>query len=307
VTLRVALDAAADMEAIPHDAEQPYPTRNYLQTYGGLLLHCGFTTMGVPSSQDTHPLHGELPNAPYQKAWLAVGEDDKGPYIALRGEYEHMVFFNHHYVAHPEVRLRAGSTLIDVSITITNCKGADMELMYLAHANFRPVDNGCLIYSAPCDPQHVRVRRSIPSHVHPGPGYAEFQTALAENPGLHIVLLPGLAFDPEILFTLDYEHDAEGWCHSMQVHPDGSADYIAHRPDQLPFGLRWISRTPEHDSLGIVLPATAEAEGYLAERQKGNIRILPSNAQARFDMTLGYLSPAEATSMSDQIAAILRT
>ena len=48
--------------------DQPNATRNYLETYGGFLLHCGATAMGVPTGEDTHPLHGELPNAPYQQA-----------------------------------------------------------------------------------------------------------------------------------------------------------------------------------------------------------------------------------------------
>ena len=57
---------------------EPVPTREYLRTYGGFLLHCGFNAMGVPAEGDTHPLHGELPNAPYQSAYVVVGEDESG-------------------------------------------------------------------------------------------------------------------------------------------------------------------------------------------------------------------------------------
>ena len=49
--------------------DQPQATRNYLETYGGFLIHCGFTAMGVPTKEDSHPLHGELPNAPYRQAY----------------------------------------------------------------------------------------------------------------------------------------------------------------------------------------------------------------------------------------------
>ena len=38
---------------------EPVSTREYLRTYGGFLLHCGFNAMGVPAEGDTHPLHGE--------------------------------------------------------------------------------------------------------------------------------------------------------------------------------------------------------------------------------------------------------
>ena len=53
--------------------------------------------------------------------------------------------------------------------------------MYLAHANFRPIDQGRLVYSAVSTPKHVRVRSSIPSHVHPLPGYKEFLDLLAKT------------------------------------------------------------------------------------------------------------------------------
>lgn len=285
---------------------RPNATRVYLETYGGFLLHCGALAMGVPSGSDTHPLHGELPNAAYQKAWLAAGEDARGAYLALTGEYEHTVAFTAHYAARPEVRLYAGSPRFTVSMTISNLKQTPMDLMYLAHANFRPVDYGRLIYSALCDAQHVRVRKSIPSHVKPLPGYVEFLAELAERPEQHSMLAPGLAFDPEVVFFIDYLADTAGWAHSMQVHPDGSADYIAHRPDQLSHGIRWICRTPDQDALGLCLPATAEPEGYQAEQAKGNVRTLAGGASVRFDMEMGYLAPAEAAQMAEKIAALVR-
>jgi hypothetical protein len=285
---------------------QPRPTQAYLETYGAFLVHCGATAMGVPTAEDSHPLHGELPNAPYDRAWLATGEDARGPYLALSGEYEHTVAFNHHYIARPEVRLHAGATRFPISITIHNLKRSSMELMYLAHVNFRPVDDGRLIYTAYCTPEHVRVRKSIPSHVHAPAGYAEFLAELSKHPERHNVLAPGMAFDPEVVFFIDYLADADGWAHSMQLHPDGSADYIAHRPAELNHGVRWISRTADQDCLGIILPATAEPEGYHAEKAKGNIRTLDAGQSVRFEMEAGYVSAAEAPQLERAIRAILR-
>lgn len=284
---------------------EPRPTQIYLETYGGFLLHCGATAMGVPSKEDTHPLHGELPNAPYQQAYIVVGQDEKGAYIGLGGQYQHTVAFNYNYVARPLVKLYAGSTLFRVTMTITNLKHSNMELMYLAHVNFRPVDNGRLVYSAPCTPEHVRVRTSIPSHIKPPPGYVEFIEELARYPEKHNLLAPGLLFDPEVVFFIDYLADEEGWAHSMQVHPDGSADYIRHRPEQLDKGIRWISRTADQEALGLVLPATAEPEGYLAEKAKGNIKILPPNGEFYCELEMGTLTPSEAKRMEEKIAHIV--
>ena len=38
--------------------------------------------------------------------------------------------------------------------------------------------------------------------------------------------------------SFDYVADDAGWAHTLVVHPDGSADYIRHRPAQLPCATR---------------------------------------------------------------------
>jgi hypothetical protein len=281
--------------------DEPRPTRDYLQNYGGFLLHCGFTAMGVPGPEDSHPLHGELPNAPYQRAHIVLGEDERGAYIGLGGAYQHTVAFSYNYVAEPLVKLYAGASRFHIAMHITNLKQTPMEYMYLAHVNFRPVDNGRLVYSAVSTPEHVRVRTSIPAHVTPGPDYVALLEDLQVHPEKHHVLRPELAFDPEIVFNIDYLADDAGWAHSMQRHPDGSADYIAHRPDQLPVGVRWICRTPDQDALGIVLPATAGPEGYTAEKAKGGIPTLAGGATFVCEMEVAVLPPDEAQRMEQTI------
>ena len=284
---------------------EPNRTREYLETYGGFLIHCGASAMGVPSREDSHPLHGELPNAPYQRARLVLGSDEKGSFIGLSGRYQHTVAFTHNYLAEPLVKLYARSTLFTTTMTITNLKDSEMELMVLVHINFRPVDNGRLLYSAHSSPEHVRVRRSIPSHVPVRPGYAEFIEELGSHPERHNMLTPDLLFDPEIVFTVDYQTDQDGWAHTMQVHPDGSGDYVRHRPDQLDKGIRWICRTADQDALGMVLPATAEPEGYLAEKAKGNIKTLPPKGKFEYEIELGALDLEEVRRIGDRIAGIL--
>ena len=284
---------------------QPFPTQTYLNTYGGFVVHCGATAMGVPDAHDDHPLHGELPNAPFQSARLLIGQDERGAYMGVTGEYQYTVAFNHNYIARPEVRLYAGSSRLWISLSVKNLKKSPMELMYLAHVNFRPVDNGRLVYSAHCNTDHVRVRTSIPSHISPPPGYREFVEELAANPAKHNVLTPGLAFDPEVVFFVDYDTDKQGWAHSLQIHPDGSADFISHRPDQLDHGVRWISRTADQDCLGIILPATAEPEGYAAEKEKGNLKVIPGGGEWTSQLEVGALPPEETQKMTAAIREIL--
>jgi hypothetical protein len=285
--------------------EAPQPTTEYLHTYGAFVIHCGATAMGVPGEGDTHPLHGELPNARYQTAQLLIGEDERGAYMGVTGTYQHTVAFNHNYVARPQLKLYADSSCLPLSMTITNLKRSDMGLMYLAHVNFRPVNHGRLVYSAPCDPAHVRVRSSIPSHIKPASGYRQFLDELEQQPERHNVLKPELMFDPEVVFYIDYKTDAHGWAHTMQVHPDGSADFISHRPAELDHGVRWISRTADQQALGLILPATAEPEGYSAEKAKGNIKILPPAGEFECHMEIGALTPAEAKTRETHIEQIL--
>ena len=55
----------------------------------------------------------------------------------------------------------------------------------------------------------------------------------------------------------------------------------------------------------MVLPATAEPEGYTAEKAKGNLKVLAGGAEWRCDMGLGALSPHEAKVLEARIKSIL--
>ena len=285
--------------------DEPLRTTDYLRNYGAFLLHCGATAMGNPGVEDTHPLHGELPNAPYTDAFLAVGYDDLGPYMAVGGRYRHAVAFGCDYVARPRVTVRAGQAVLSIVMEVENLAKTAMELMYLAHVNFRPVDGGRLLYSAPCDPQAVRVRTSVPSSLHPPFGYVEFLNELSRDPSKHEVFMPGLQFDPEVAMMLSCKSDETGWARSMMLHPDGCASYIGHRTDTLDHAIRWISRTPDQDCLGLLLPATAEPDGYHAEKAKGNLKSLVAGQTMRFELEAGLLEPGKVEGMRAKIAGIL--
>jgi len=285
--------------------KEPQPTREFLPTYGGFFLHCGALAMGVPGPEDKHPQHGELPNAPFQEAHVLIGEDAGGPYLALGGTYRHTVAFVADYEARAAVCLRPGSPLFDLSLEVTNLRASPMPWMYLAHGNFRPVEGGRLVYSAPCTPEHVRLRRGLPAHVQAVAGYRELLEELARDPALHNVFRSSMPYNPEVCLYLDYMADAGGWAHSLQVHPDGRADYIAHRPEQLGKAIRWIANNGTEQALGLVLPATAEPEGFSAEKAKGNVQEIPPGETRRVDLRLGSLLAAQAADMEKAIAAIL--
>lgn len=283
---------------------EPRPTQNFEANYGAFLIHCGATAMGDPAPEDKHPLHGELPNAHYQEAYLKVGEDRRGRYIQVGGRYQHTIAFACNYLAEPGVKLYEGTSLLTISMSITNLKRSPMELMYLAHINFRPIDGGRLVYSALAKPEHVRVRPYAPGLAVP-PGYEEFIRDLGRYPEKHHEMNAQAHFDPEAVFFIDYLADADGWAHTLQILPDGSADYVRYRPAQLPKGLRWISRTPDQDALGMCLPATAESEGYLKEKEKGNLKILGAGERFTCEFEAGALDAAVAKAVQRKIECLV--
>ena len=283
---------------------EPVVTTTYLETYGAFFLHCGATAIGAPSAIDRHGLHGELPNAPYQKGWVVI--DEARETCAIIGTYEYTVAFSYHYLATSTYAFGANDTLLDVSLQVDNLKKTPMDLMYLAHANFRPVDNAELIYSAPYTAKAVRVRRSIPAHITPKPGYAEFLAQLADDPIMHHKLTRELAFDPEVAFSIDMTAGADGFAHALLKRPDGTADYMRYRPEQCPKCLRWICRTPDQDAIGMAFPCTSETEGLAAEKKKGFYAVVEGGANWRVDMRLGSLSKSETDAVVKEIDLIDR-
>jgi hypothetical protein len=281
--------------------DEPVATEDYLRNYGAFFLHCGATAMGNPGPGDSHPLHGELPNARYLTAELIAGCDAEGPFMGLTGTYRHTVAFAHNYVARPTVKLHQNGGRIRLSLCVRNLKHSPMELMYLAHINFRPVDGARLIDTVPDDPAHCRVRTRVPEFFTPTEQHRKLIEALKTDPSAHRLIEPGRRIEPELVMGVDCRADDAGFAHAMQLLPDGSADYVSHRPDQLPRAVRWMTRSADQDALGLILPATAEADGYGAEKKKGNLRIVPAQGEFRCDLEFGALQREEAEALRRKI------
>jgi hypothetical protein len=104
--------------------------------------------------------------------------------------------------------------------------------------------------------------------------------------------------------TLECRADTEGWAHGMQILADGSADFISHRPSELPFAVRWISRQGDQEALGLVLPATAGVDGYLAEKGKGRLVTVGAGKSWSCRYRCGTLDAPAAQSLARRIEAI---
>lgn len=280
--------------------DEPVNSRNYLENYGAFLLHCGVAAMGNSGPTDSHPLHGEIPNASYQEANLSFEEN----YIEISGRYRHTVAFTHNHVAEPKLRLYADHGRMEMDFTVHNLKADTMDVMYLAHVNFRPIDGAKIVDTVPDDPEYFNIRDKLPEFFISKPAHTALIKALKLNPALHRHFKAGVAIDPELVMGLTFKTDATGSAHALQVLPDGSADFVSFKPKELPRGVRWITRTANQDALGLYLPGTAEADGYSAEKAKGNLVSVTAGGKFTCHYTFGALDAKSTAAMVKKCKAI---
>jgi hypothetical protein len=286
--------------------QEPKAVDHFLDSYGCFVMHCGPLRMGCPGPEDDHPLHGKLPVAVYDEATLLIGADEEGRYVGLTGMFDYNRAFGEKYRARPMIKLHEGSSLVHINMTIENASHYPMELMYMCHVNFRPVEYGRIVQCVDWTKEGMEVRTAIPDHVKVSQDFREFLAQLEENPRLTEVIKPEDEYNPEIAFFMNSaQADENGWSHYMQVHPDGSADYIRYRPDELDHNTRWISRTDDQAGLGLALPATCDPEGYSAEKKKGNIKEIPARSSVSFSVVAGYLGQESAEAMESHIDSVV--
>ncbi len=278
---------------------EPVPTLEYLQTYGGFLLHCGINAFGVPQADDNHKQHGEIPNAEYKIAYIECGED----YIGVGGRFDFDVSFTKNYSFSPMCKLYNDDTVLKIDIELENRRHYPMDYMYLCHINFHPIDNAQLIYSADYDSEHIKVYKSIGENVPKAQAakLLEYMERVEKEPEIHnTVGAEGQIYDPEICFNVKYKGDENNRAYTMQYTQDG-AYYVSHPVDVLPEAIRWISRTLDEDSMGMVLPSTAEHLGYQNAKRKGQLKYLKPMEKISFRIEAGYLTAERANQVKKHI------
>jgi hypothetical protein len=272
---------------------EPRPTRDFLSTYGALLIHCGVAAMGNPGPSDSHPLHGELPNARYDDAALLIGADPAGPYMALTGSLHGARAFDYHYAVTTTVTLHDPGTRIGSVLSLRNLSTEPLAYMYLAHINFRPVDGSILLDTAAAS-GGVRILSEDLD--------ASQLELIRAQPERHRTITAALRYDPELVLALDCTAGADGLVQAMQLHPDGQADFVSYHSADFDHAVRWISRSDGRDALGLLLPATADPDGYSAEAAKGNLKMLAPQSAVSFAVEFGALDRPESAAMREKIA-----
>lgn len=286
--------------------KQPKQATLFRDTYGCYIMHCGALGMGCPSKEDTHAHHGELPYARYDQAYIIAGEDQKGTFIAVGGEYEYHRAFDSHYLAKPLVKLYEGSSMIEVNMTIQNLSSSPMEYMYMNHVN-NAVSPGAKIYQTlPWTQENMVVRVSIPQYNEPNPVFLELLTAIQNDVKKTQIVQQEDRYDPEIvLFLREVKTDKSGFAHFLYEHQDGTADYTTYDARVLDHGVRWIVNHEDWRSMGMVLPSTAEPEGYIAEKAKGNVRKLDAHESFTATVIAGCLNQQQTKEKKELIRQVM--
>jgi hypothetical protein len=263
--------------------------------YGVFYFHCGALRMGSPSEDDNHPLHGELPYADYEEAELLVGNDERGRYTGITGTFTYNRGFGPCYAAHPLTKIYSKSSLLNISIEIENISNYPMELMYMAHINFRPTENARIVQSNPWTPEAMPLCEYNPRHFILPDGYDALAEKLKQHPKLTEVFKPGVMYDPEVTFYLNAPAvDADGYAHIMQILPDGTADFLKYKPSELNHAMRWISKTADQQGLSLAFPATCTNEGYNIEKKNGRVKEIAPKSSFRTSFTTGCLDKEDA-------------
>ena len=296
-----------DMEFFGHRGtmktiyDEPMPCKDvYGPSYGCFVMHCGLTAIGNPTAEDNHLPHGELPIAVYQKAYILFGEDERGKYIAVSGDYDHKRCYEYNYLFRPECRLYENEGVMEITAHFENRKDLPLEYFYLCHINYRPEDGAHLYYTA--KHSDIKAHHEVPAGYPKEKETNAYLAKLDENIAImDTVDSKTQSYAPEIVFTCKYFADENGSAHTMQVLPDGYAYYVMHRPEELPLGIRWISRTEDEDAMGMVLPSTAEHLGYKYCKKMGYEQYLKKGESVTYHMTTGVLMPDAAEAMKNKI------
>lgn len=263
---------------------QPKPAQCVVDTYGCFAFHSGLLANGCPSQNDSHSLHGEMPCATMDQAWLEISDKN----IAISGSVEYVQGFGHHYQAVPLVRLGANETQIDISMSVKNLATVPMPLQYMCHMNYAYVANGEIKSNLPDNA--FALRESIPAHVQPTPKWLAFNDNIKamQQAGKSLVKLDNPEmYDPEIVFMAD-EIDQYGDKATFEItSPEGYTFSTEFSTKDFPSATRWLLYNGDQQVAAFVLPGTCRPEGFLAAKQAGTLIMLEPGEKRNFNVRTG--------------------
>lgn len=254
---------------------EPSYGKNFLQNYGGFLLHCGMTAMGNPGANDTHLHHGELPVARFDEAWIEITQEEGREALSLNGSLHWHVPFVAEYRCVPSLRVQPDGLSLHVEVRLENPTAGVMEYMYLAHINFPFSGAKTVLSTTPLDPEHVSIRNEI----FPG---------LAANPGLIKHIDQTANYEPELVAIVKDRDAAGESAGSVLVRADGTCFWVCQEKPALDHHVIWITHNGDRGACGFHLPSTAGPTGFESEKAQGNIKHLQPGSSVILRYACGF-------------------
>jgi hypothetical protein len=250
--------------------DEPSYGKNFLQNYGGFLIHCGMTAMGNPGAGDAHLHHGELPIARFDEAWIEMGQEDGRETLSLGGCIHWHVPFVAEYRCEPTLSISPDGLTLRAEVRLENLMASTLEYMYLAHINF-PFSGAKLMSTIPFDAKHIVIQKEI----FPG---------MAADPETIKLMDQATAYEPELVAIVNAKDVAGISAGSILERGDGTAFWVSQETRELDHYVIWITHNVDRGACGFHLPSTAGPRGLAAEKALGNVKRLAPGG----DVTLRY-------------------
>jgi hypothetical protein len=260
---------------------QPKKAGSIIDTYGCFAFHSGLIRNGCPGPEDDHDLHGEMPCAEMDRAWLEINEEG----IKICGEAEYVKGFGHHYLARPTVKMFNRETFIEIRMNVKNLSGTGMPLQYMCHTNYAYFENAAMKQNIP--DSAFKLRESIPGHVKPTEHWMEYNRKLLSGEEMITTLNKPEMYDPEIVFFADELDQYQEEAQFEMVLPDGTVFFTRFSTAELNYATRWILHNPDQQVGAFVLPATCRPEGFLAAERSGTLLELDAGEERSFTVITG--------------------
>ncbi|WP_285766979.1 aldose 1-epimerase family protein [Peribacillus sp. SI8-4] len=260
---------------------QPKKADNVIDTYGCFAFHSGLISNGCPGPDDTHDMHGEMPCAEMDSAWLEITDTS----MKICGRTEYIKGFGHHYLATPSVEMFEASGSVQMTMAVKNLSGNEMPLQYMCHTNYAYMEKAVMKQNIPNSA--FKLRDSIPNHVKPTEKWLNYNRQLRNGEESLWALNNPEMYEPEIVFFADELNLHQEVAEFEISSPDGTTFFTSFSTAELNYATRWLLHNANQHVASFVLPATCRPEGFSAAEKAGTLQMLRAGEERTFTITTG--------------------
>jgi hypothetical protein len=259
---------------------------------GGLMVTCGLTTAGWPSTDAGQqlPLHGRASYLPARNVYVDGDWEGDEYEMWVQGRTRETIANGEDVRLTRRVSARLGESRLFIDDVVENLGHSTVPHMLAYHINagFPLLDRGTELISAAEDREPITEdpAAALKDFAQYGPPQANFEPT---------VVVHRLAAD------------ADGWALTALVNrPLGLGLYIKQRPEQLPFLWQWKQLKQGAYVAGIE-PANCFGKGRAYDRQRGTLRFLAPGEQQNYRVEIGVLDSQAAIADVQQRVDSLNT